>query len=176
MKKIKVLLSALAMVAAMAFVSCGGGAGDDPTGGKSGAGAVEDVLVIDCDGYKATYPVEIATGLGYTTVNIEAKWESETGTQAAFQFKNGDTDHSSETINLSKTYEVVSGKFFQGATWTDWDNGGATVDCVDGAKAVQFFIQNANDNYAAVTGKVYIKKLWLSAAGKEDLVIYPVAE
>ena len=40
MKKIKVLLSALAMVAAMAFVSCGGGAGDDPTGGKSGSGAV----------------------------------------------------------------------------------------------------------------------------------------
>ena len=41
MKKIKVLLSALAMVAAMAFVSCGGGAGDDPTGGKSGSGAVK---------------------------------------------------------------------------------------------------------------------------------------
>lgn|GEM_PF-3666184 len=40
MKKIKVLLSALAMVAAMAFVSCGGGAGDDPTGGKSGSDAV----------------------------------------------------------------------------------------------------------------------------------------
>lgn len=35
MKKIKVLLSALAMVAAMAFVSCGGGAGDDPKGGES---------------------------------------------------------------------------------------------------------------------------------------------
>ncbi len=36
MKKIKVLLSALAMVAAMAFVSCGGGAGD----GESGSDAV----------------------------------------------------------------------------------------------------------------------------------------
>ena len=41
MKKLKVLLSALAMVAAMALVSCGGGAGDDPTGGKSGSGAVK---------------------------------------------------------------------------------------------------------------------------------------
>lgn len=42
MKKIKVLLSALAMVAAMAFVSCGGGAGDDPTGGKSGSDPVKE--------------------------------------------------------------------------------------------------------------------------------------
>ena len=40
MKKIKVLLSALAMVAAMAFVSCGGGA-DPTTGGTSGADAVK---------------------------------------------------------------------------------------------------------------------------------------
>ena len=57
MKKIKVLLSALAMVAAMAFVSCGGGAGDDPTGGKSGSDAVVfdgnvDLTVLD--GYDAT--------------------------------------------------------------------------------------------------------------------------
>lgn len=37
MKKIKVLLSALAMVAAMAFVSCGGGAGD-PTSAPAAAG------------------------------------------------------------------------------------------------------------------------------------------
>ena len=40
MKKIKVLLSALAMVAAMAFVSCGGGA-DPTTGGTSGSDAVK---------------------------------------------------------------------------------------------------------------------------------------
>ena len=40
MKKIKVLLSALAMVAAMAFISCGGGA-DPTTGGTSGAEPVK---------------------------------------------------------------------------------------------------------------------------------------
>lgn len=38
MKKIKVLLSALAMVAAMAFVSCGGGAGDDGTSNPAASG------------------------------------------------------------------------------------------------------------------------------------------
>ena len=41
MKKIKVLLSALAMVAAMAFVSCGGAAD-----GTSGPGAVESKDVV----------------------------------------------------------------------------------------------------------------------------------
>lgn len=57
MKKIKVLLSALAMVAAMAFVSCGGGAGDDPTGGKSGSEAVVfdgNVDLTALAGYDAT--------------------------------------------------------------------------------------------------------------------------
>ena len=87
MKKIKVLLSALAMVAAMALVSCGGGAGDDPTGGKSGSGAVvfdgnvdltgktvknESAFTKAYDGFVITYDEIDFTG--FNKLVVEAKF------------------------------------------------------------------------------------------------------
>lgn len=54
MKKIKVLLSALAMVAAMAFVSCGGGAGDDGTSSPAAAPEATGETVI-ATGEHGTY-------------------------------------------------------------------------------------------------------------------------
>ena len=167
MKKIKVLLSALAMVAAMAFVSCGGGAGD-PT---SAPAAGESAKLISCHEYDATleFANPVAEGSGYTDFHVLAKWEAADGIQAAVQLKNGNAQ-SSATVNLNKDYTEVTGKCFVGAKYTDWSNGGKDADCADGATLAQFYIQNSS--YAAIDGNVYVKKIWFTGAGKDDLVVF----
>ena len=176
MKKIKVLLSAFAMVAAMAFVSCGGGAGDDPTGGKSGSGAVvEEALVFDItasyDNY-IDFEEAIPENTGYTKANVIAKFESATGTSGKLQLMIADNSaQGSATIELGTEYAEKSAACLAGATYTAWINGEAkTLDCADTATKVQGFIQDSS--YQPVAGKIYIKKAWLSGEGKEDLVLF----
>lgn len=175
MKKIKVLLSALAMVAAMAFVSCGGGAGDDPTGGKSGSGAVEEALVFDITASYDNYIVfdeAVPEGTGYTKANVIAKFESTTGNSGKLQLMNEDNSaQASATIDIGTDYATLSVACLAGATYTAWVDGKAvTKDCVDTAAKVQGFIQDSG--YQPVAGKIYIKKAWLSGEGKEDLVLF----
>lgn len=181
MKKIKVLLSALAMVAAMAFVSCGGGAGDDPKGGESGSGAstpddlvlydsevAGEVLEIDIEASYNNYfelPAEIPEGSGYKKINVIAKYETTDGTQAAIQLMTTDKQsQASASISLDKEFSEKSVACLAGATYTAWENNAeVTKNCADTAGLVQGYIQNSNANYATVTGKIYIKKAWLSA-------------
>lgn len=167
MKKIKVLLSALAMVAAMAFVSCGGGAGDSTSAPAAG----EPAKLISCHEYDATleFANPVAEGSGYTDFHVLAKWEAADGIQAAVQLKNGNAQ-SSATVNLNKDYTEVTGKCFVGAKYKDWGNGGKDADCADGATLAQFYIQNSS--YAAIDGNVYVKKIWFTGAGKDDLVVF----
>lgn len=168
MKKIKVLLSALAMVAAMAFVSCGGGAGD-PT---SAPAAGESAKLISCHGYDATleFANPVAEGSGYTDFHVLAKWEAADGKQAAVQLKNGNAQ-SSATVSLTKEYSEVTGKCFVGAKYTDYSSGSPEeADCADGATLAQFYIQNSS--YEAIDGNVYVKKIWFTGAGKDDLVVF----
>ena len=168
MKKIKVLLSALAMVAAMAFVSCGGGAGDPTSAPESG----EPAKLIECHAYDATleFTNPVAVGSGYTEYHVVAKWVAPGGLKAAVQLKNGQ-DQSSSTIELKKNYTEVKGKCFIGAKYDDWSTGSAvSTNCADGATLAQFYIQDSN--YQAMDGKVYVQKIWFSGEGKEDLVVF----
>ena len=176
MKKIKVLLSALAMVAAMAFVSCGGKAGDDSTGGTSGAEpAVPNQLVVfegekvieitgttndELYGFALNFDTPVEAGTGYKKVKVTASWEAEDGIQAVFQLKTSDEKQSSEAINLSQTLAEVTGKCFKNATYKDWDQGGIDAPCADGAAKAQVFIQDSS--YAPIPGKVTITKIVLS--------------
>ena len=173
MKKIKVLLSALAMVAAMAFVSCGGGAGDDSTGGKSGSGAVkptEDLIlfegekVLEASGYanyiEFTTPVE--AGSGYKKFAVEASYSSDDGIQAAVQLMSADDLQASETVSLSTANSTVSGNCFVGAKYNKWVNGSAVpTDCFDGTAQAQFYIQDSS--YQPTTGTITVKKIVLLA-------------
>ena len=174
MKKIKVLLSALAMVAAMAFVSCGGGAGDDPTGGKSGSEGVkptEDLVlfegekVLDIAASYTNYiefttPVE--AGSGYKKFEVEASYTSDDGQKAVVQLMSADDKQASESVTLSATNAAVSGKCFVGAKYDDWSTGSAvSTDCFDGTAKAQFYIQDSS--YQPTTGTITVKKIVLLA-------------
>lgn len=176
MKKIKVLLSALAMIAAFGFVSCGGKAGDDSTGGTSGAEpAVPNQLVVfegekvieitgttndELYGFALDFATPVEAGTGYKKVKVTASWEAEDGIQAIFQLKTSDEKQSSESISLSQTLSEVTGKCFKAATYKDYSQGGIDTPCADGAVKAQVFIQNGD--YAAIPGKVTITKIVLS--------------
>ena len=175
MKKIKVLLSALAMVAAFGFVSCGGKAGDDSTGGESDPSAVPRQLVVfegekvieitgttndELYGFALDFATPVEAGTGYKKVKVTASWEAADGIQAIFQLKTSDEKQSSESISLTQTLSEVTGKCFKAATYKDYSQGGIEVPCADGAVKAQVFIQN--DAYAAIPGKVTIKKIVLS--------------
>lgn len=105
MKKIKVLLSALAMVAAMAFVSCGGGAGDDPTGGKSGSDPVKEGprawVAASADGVTIT-----DNGDGTCTFTLSAQYNG----SAVLLYINEDKSSiaASETVAVDLDYETTS--------------------------------------------------------------------
>ena len=96
MKKIKVLLSALAMVAAMAFVSCGGGAGD-PT---SAPAAGESAKLISCHGYDATleFANPVAEGSGYT--DLKYRPAGKTGTSEVV--------YSKDVTTINQTYAMFA--------------------------------------------------------------------
>ena len=167
MKKLKVLLGAVALIASMALVSCG-----DPvnstTGDGSGASTVptEDLVlfegnkVINASGYDnvINFTSPVAAGSGYKKFKIEASWESADGIQVQAQMKNGN-NQSSETISLNKDGAIVEGNCFVGATYKDWDNGGADANCADGATQIQFFVQDSS--YQPTTGTITVKKIWL---------------
>ncbi len=169
MKKLKVLLGAIALIASMALVSCG-----DPvnstTGDGSGASTVptEDLVlfegneVINASGYDAVinFTNPVAAGSGYKKFKIEASWESADGAQCQAQMKNSNGEQSSATISLSKEGAVVTGDCLVGAKYIDYSSGSPVeTNCADGVAQIQFFIQNSS--YATTTGTITVKKIWL---------------
>lgn len=182
MKKLKVLMGALALFAAMAFVGCSNGNNDSNGGGdKTNPGEItneEGVLVFDISAsYDNFIDFEsaIPENSGYTKAHVIGKYESATGGKACLQLMDMDESHAdqaSATLELDKTYSEKSVNCFAGATYDKWvvDHSEATA-CVDTANRVQGFIQETQ-NWGTVTGKIYIKKAWLSGEGKEDLVIF----
>ena len=181
MKKSLLVLSAI-LALSLAFVSCGGG--DDPEpipGGTSDTTPADapkaDAFVLTCEaGYNNYIPLiaDVAAASGYTTIHAIAKWEAEGGKQAAIQLMSGDAEamkQASGTVSLTADYTEVSGYCLAGATYQDWSTGSAVdTPCVDTATKLQFYIQN--DSYKPIAGKIYVKKVWLSAPGKDDLVVY----
>ncbi len=176
MKKTLLVLSAIATL--FAFVSCGGGA--EPDGpAKSDTNTPADntpkaeAFVLECgDGYDNYIDLiaPVAAASGYKKINAELKYESEKGIQAAIQLMDGE-NQASATVSLTTDYSTVSGDCLAGATYNKWVNGSAQVtDCADTATRLQFYIQDSG--YQPCAGKIYVKKVWLSADGKEDLVIY----
>ena len=175
MKKTLLVVSAI-LALSLAFVGCKKSTGDNNE--PSGSDPVKaDAYVLNVDASYDNYIeliAPVAAASGYTKINAELKWESSDGIQAAIQLMSGDgtaMKQASATVNFDKSYSTVSGACLAGATYTDWSTGSAqTANCVDTATKLQFYIQNAS--YAPTSGKIYVKKVWLSGAGKDDLVVY----
>ena len=105
MKKIKVLLSALAMVAAMAFVSCGGGAGDDGTSNPPAETTTETVIATGVNGtfFKwADYGITADNAADYIVrVTYTLDDSSKTGWgPGAFNDKNYENNSLGDTLNV----------------------------------------------------------------------------
>lgn len=176
MKKTLLVLSAIATL--FAFVSCGGGAEPDgPAKSDTPANNTPkaEAFVLDV---KASYDnyidliAPVAAASGYTKVNIEAKFDAPDAKQACVQLMSGEDVQASATVQLTASYSVVSGACLAGAKYNAWVNGQPVeTDCADTAAKLQFYIQGGDD-YHTMAGKIYVKKVWLSADGKEDLVIY----
>lgn len=184
MKKLKVLLSALAMVAAMALVSCGGGPGDDGTSGP--AAALGDIVVFD----PATYTGEIGevvevdgekylkvTPNGYSTwiqlpasLNLKGKTTAECKVFAeAGQIKNSDCQFfvslMDDNTESAKIYEVGTYKPLPETpkdvtashfVTTKWNKASESDICV----AVQPIVQDAENEYAEMDNiTVYFGKI-----------------
>lgn len=127
-----------------------------------------EVLEIDIEASYNNYfelPAEIPEGSGYKKINVIAKYETTDGTQASIQLMTTDKQsQASASISLDKEFSEKSVACLAGATYTAWENGAeVTKNCADTAGWVQGYIQNSGANYATVTGKIYIKKAWLSA-------------
>lgn len=180
MKKTLLVLSAIATL--FAFVSCGS-KGDDTVDGSDGTTTnttpsgdqtpAAEAFVLNCEAGYDNYIdliAPVAAASGYKKINAELKYESEDGIQACIQLMDGE-NQASATVNLPKDYATVSGDCLAGATYNKWVNNQPQVtDCADTATRLQFYIQNSS--YAPCAGKIYVKKVWLSADGKDDLVIY----
>ena len=176
MKKIKVLLSALAMVAAMALVSCGGKAGDDGTSSPAGEtpkGTVVNCLAGQDDGYTVFLDLQttVDAGSGYTKVTVDADWKSAKGIKPVIQLMTAENNQSSVGVDISK---ANSADCFLAATYDNWSTGKAVpTPCADGAAKAQLYIQGGEaDGWAPVAGTIYVRKITLSAEGKTDLVVY----
>ena len=142
--------------------------------------SIDEVYVLDCTGFETSieFDTPVAAASGYTTVNIEFKAESKEATQVSFQLqdkKNG--------IMASDAGNVYSENFGQyvtelkpclaGETYSDWSTGNEEIkDCADSATGIKFFFQDANSDFKEVAGTVYVRKVWLSAKDKEDLIVF----
>lgn len=184
MKKIKVLLSALAMVAAMAFVSCGGGAGD-PTSAPADSGDIVvfdpatytgdigEVVEVGGEKYLKVTPNKYGTSIDLATpVNIKGKTSVACKVFAeAGQSKNADCQFfvSLNDAEGNKIYEVgtykpipetakdVTASHF---VETQWNKASTTDIC----SAVQPIVQDATtpsydamDNIVVYFGKIIAK-------------------
>ena len=109
----------------------------------------------------------IASGSGYNKLNAELKWESENGVQASVILMSGDgteMKQASDTIDFTKSYSKVSGDCLAGAKYPEYNattDSYDDADCVDTATKIQFYIQDST--WQPIAGKVYVKKIWLSA-------------
>ena len=176
MKKTLLVLSAIATL--FAFVSCGKKGPSEPDGSDKVPAEntpAAEAFVLDV---KASYDnyidliTPVAAASGYTKVNIEAKFDAPDAKQACVQLMSGEDVQASATVNLTASYSVVSGACLAGAKYNAWVGGKPVeTDCADTAAKLQFYIQGGDD-YHTMAGKIYVKKVWLSADGKDDLVIY----
>ena len=118
----------------------------------------------------------VPEGSGYNTFNIEWKWESTEGTEAVAQMvSDDDTKMASSCIyhTLKGKWMTLSCDCLAGARYNDWSYGnGAETNCADSVRKLRFYIQNSNNNWNTTYGTVYIRKVWLSAPGKEDCVLF----
>lgn len=187
MKKIKVLLSALAMVAAMAFVSCGGKAGDDGTSSPAATdsgdivvfdpatytGDIGEVVEVGGEKYLKVTPNKYSTSIALATpVDIKGKTSVACKVFAeAGQSKNADCQFfvSLNDAAGNKIYEVgtykpipetakdVTARHF---VETQWNKASTTDIC----SAVQPIVQDATtqnydamDNIVVYFGKIIAK-------------------
>ena len=173
MKKTLLVLSAIATL--FAFVSCKKSTGDDtPT--------LEDLVIYQAEGeeyvleciadYNNILPLiaPVAAGSGYKKIYAEVKYEATGDTQAALQLMNGtaednsDMGQASATVSIGKDYSTVSGDCLKGASYSKWVDGAPQpTPCEDTATKLQFYIQDKAAGYNPCAGKIYIKKVWLSA-------------
>lgn len=141
---------------------------------------IKDVYYLYCTGYGSSIEFDkpVETGSGYTKVNIEFMAESEYATQVSFQLQDETTGimaSDAETI-YSKDFNkyVTSNKpCLAGEIYYDWSTGvELTKDCTDTATGIKFFFQNQNADFMDVPGIVYVKKVWLTADDKDDLIVF----
>ncbi len=148
------------------------------TNSNSGNSSVEEdgPFVLKCNNDYNNFidlKVPIKEGSGYTTINAEIKWEADNGVKAGFELRDADYAQASSTVKFGTDYSVVSGKCLYGSYYDDWSTGEATpVACSDSAVRLQMFIEErTEDGYEATQGTIYIKRLWLSGEGKDDLLL-----
>ena len=109
----------------------------------------------------------VSAGSGYTKLYAELKWEATDGYQASVILMSGDgteMKQASDTIYFDNKYSTVSGDCLAGAKYPKLNvNTGSyeDVDCVDTATKIQFYIQDSS--WQPTSGKVYVKKIWLSS-------------
>ena len=178
MKKIKVLLSALAMVAAMAFVSCGGGAGD-PTSAPADSGDIvvfdpatytgdigevvevggEKYLKVKPDGYKTWIALPNELNLkGKTIAKCKVFGESNQAKNSTCQLlvdlmENGNKIYEITSKPIPETPELGTGSHF---ITNDWNTASETDVC----NGVQLVVQEVGGSYAAQSDVVvYVGKI-----------------
>ena len=126
----------------------------------------------DEDGY-IKLPKAIPANSGYTTLYAEVKYESETADNIGLQLVTSKSEApSSGSLSVSKEYSIGSTISLAGASYIDYSDDNKVKACADEADGIRLYMQNSKDNWASVAGKIYIKKIWLAAYGKENLIIY----
>ena len=197
-KSIKVILGVLAMSAFIfSFSGCNNGTPDtgdgdsDPIGNGGGTNTktpdntntdnpnqdnptTTDYDVIDIEASYdnwITLDKPITAKSGYTTINAEWKFESKEGKAAYLQLMKGEDTQSSNGVGCTTDFSITSANCLSGSSYIRYFTGGNEhASCADEADRIQLAIQDSE--YHTVTGKIYIKKIWLSGYGKENLIIY----
>lgn len=140
----------------------------------------EDVYSLNCTGFETgiDFDKPVAAGSGYTKVYIEFMAESEDATQVCFQLQ--DKTNEIMASDAGTVYSENFGKYVKlskpclaGEIYSDWSTGSEVIkDCSDAATRIKFFFQDGNSDFKDVEGTVYVRKVWLTAKDKDDLIIF----
>ena len=189
MKKL-INIAAVLLAASMIFVGCsngvaapgsnngGSGSGNEAGGSAGGEEKIAGEKIV-CSGYsnyiELSNPVEEESG--YTKVHAEVYFKdtnaAKVGIQLMFNDEQG-SKQSSSTIEITTQGEFTAGEAvcLKGSSYTDWSTGSAVVtDCADKCNAIQLYVQDTSWQ-AMSDAVVYVKKVWLTAESKEDLVLF----
>lgn len=140
----------------------------------------DDVYTLNCTGFETSieFANPVAAGSGYTKVYVEFMAESKSATQVCFQLqdsKNGIMSSDAGTVyseNFDK-YVKLSKPCLAGVQYSDYSTGSEVIkDCSDAATGIRFFFQDGNSDFTDVPGTVYVRKVWLTAKDKDDLIIF----